>query len=129
MTSSMIPIDEALRIVLANLPPRRVERLALKAALGRVLAEDVVADMDVPPFRRSAVDGFAVRSADLSATPAHLRLVGESRAGQASAAAVGPGEAIAIMTGAPVPDGADAVQMVEACSRANAGEIVVSKAV
>ena len=58
----MIPVEQALQIVLANLPARRVEQIALAAALGRILASDVVADSNVPPFRRSAVDGFAVRA-------------------------------------------------------------------
>jgi molybdopterin molybdotransferase len=87
-----------------------VETVPLDSALGRVLAEDAAADRDYPPFDRSMRDGFAVRAADL---PGTLRLTGEIRAGQHFDGALGAGEAIEIMTGAPVPRGADAVVMVE----------------
>lgn len=80
------------------------------AAAGRVLAEDVAADRDYPPFPRSVRDGFAVRSADL---PGRLRVIGEVRAGEQFDGEVGAGQAVEIMTGAPVPAGADAVIMVE----------------
>ncbi len=89
--------------------PRR-EEAALTCAAGRVLAEDVAADRDYPAVARSVRDGFAVRSADL---PGELRVIGEVRAGEHFSASVGPGEAVEIMTGAPVPRGADAVVMVE----------------
>ena len=89
-------------------PP--VEEVALDAAAGRVLAVDVAADRDSPALDRSARDGFAVRAADL---PGDLEVIGEVRAGQRFAGAVGPGQAVEIMTGAPVPEGADAVVMVE----------------
>ena len=125
----MIPVEQALQIVLANLPPRRVEQIALAAALGRVLASDVVADSNVPPFRRSAVDGFAVRAADVSSAPAPLRITGEVRAGGGVELRLGAGEAVAIMTGAPVPEGADAVQMVEHSRRDAPGEVVICKPV
>ncbi len=82
----------------------------LGAAQGRVLAEDVAADRDYPPFDRSARDGFALRAADL---PGHVDVIGEVRAGQWFEGVVGPGQAVGIMTGAPVPRGADAVLMVE----------------
>ena len=75
-----------------------------------MLAEDVVATEAVPPFANTGMDGYAVRAAD---TPGTLRVVGELPAGRAPTIAVGPGEAIRIMTGAPMPDGADAVVMVE----------------
>ena len=86
------------------------ETVPLDDAAGRVLAEEVRADRDYPPLPRSVRDGFAVRAADL---PGELRVAGEVRAGQASEAALGPGEAIEIMTGASLPAGADAVLMVE----------------
>jgi len=86
------------------------EEAPLLDAADRVLAEDIVADRDYPTVARSIRDGFAVRSSD---SPANLRVVGEVRAGESASAAVGPGEAIEIMTGAPVPAGADAVIMVE----------------
>ena len=79
-------------------------------AIGRVLAENVPADRDYPPFARSARDGYAVRAADV---PGELKIVGEVRAGQMFEGSVGAGEAVEIMTGAPLPDGADAVVMIE----------------
>ncbi len=87
-----------------------VERAALEEAAGRVLAEEALADRDYPPLDRSLRDGFAVRAAEL---PGELRVVGEVRAGQHDALCVGAGEAVEIMTGAPLPAGADAVLMVE----------------
>ncbi len=93
---------------LRTLPP--VESATLAEAAGRVLASPVFADRDWPATPRSIRDGFAVRSAD---TPGRLRIAGEIRAGQAASAALGTGECVEIMTGAPVPDGADAVVMIE----------------
>jgi molybdopterin molybdotransferase len=101
--------------VRAALAPAGTETVPLAEAAGRVLAEDVCADRDYPPQARSLRDGFAVRAADV---PGRLRLVGEIRAGQAADLAVGPGEAVEIMTGAPLPAGADAVVMVEHAERA-----------
>src|SRR5215475_8443648 len=101
-------------IVAAVKPLGGHESVPLAEALGRVLAADVVADRDQPPFHRSTRDGFAVRAADL---PRTLALVGEIAAGQALGRAVGPGETAEIMTGAPVPEGADAVLMVEHAKR------------
>ncbi len=97
-----------------------VEQVDLLAAAGRVLAEAVVADRDLPPFPRSTRDGYAVRSADLSPLPATLEVVGEIKAGEQldkMLSAVGSGQTVAIMTGAPVPAGADAVVMVEFTSQ------------
>jgi molybdopterin molybdotransferase len=125
----MISIDDALRLMLDRLPARRVEPVAFAAARGRILAETVAADRALPPFRRSAVDGFAVRAADATSAPVRLRVVGESRAGAAAGVAVGPGEAVAIMTGAPVPEGADAIQMVEQTRREGADAVVLEKRV
>lgn len=97
--------------------PPATELITLDDAAGRVLAQPVLADRDQPPFDRSTRDGFAVRVADVAdAAPhaaAHLRVVGQVPAGQRFAAVVGAGEAVEIMTGAPVPAGADAVLMVE----------------
>ena len=99
--------------VRADLRALPTETASLSESLGRVLAEPVHADRDFPPFPRSTRDGFAVRSADISQIPARLRCIGEARAGEAFAGAVGPMECVEIMTGAPVPSGADAVVMVE----------------
>src|SRR3981189_3497662 len=84
--------------------------------LGRVLAEGILADRDFPPFARATRDGYAVRAADLAEAPARLEVVGEVKAGdwpEPGVSSVGPGQALAIMTGAPLPAGADAVVMVE----------------
>ncbi|HXQ97403.1 MAG TPA: gephyrin-like molybdotransferase Glp [Candidatus Limnocylindrales bacterium] len=89
------------------------ETVALKAALGRILAEPVIADRDYPPFDRATRDGYAARSADLGEPGASLALVGEIRAGQGYAGKVRPGQCVQIMTGAATPVGTDAVVMVE----------------
>ena len=91
-----------------------METVALADAAGRVLAEEITADRDYPPFPRSARDGFAVQAADL---PGALRVIGEVRAGDAFIGRVNAGEAVEIMTGAGVPEGADAVVMVEHTQR------------
>jgi molybdopterin molybdotransferase len=95
----------------ASIPP--VEILRLEHAHGRVLAEDIAADRDYPPFHRSTRDGFAVRSPDLSSVPATLTSRGEVRAGEHFQGKLGPGECVTIMTGAPLPAGTDAVVMLE----------------
>lgn len=109
----MISIEEAQAILLANLPETRVEQIHFRSALGRVLAEDLAATCDVPPFDRASVDGYAVRIEDLLNPPAELRITGESRAGGIVPGALKPGEAVAIMTGAAVPEGAGAIEMKE----------------
>ncbi len=96
----------------AGLQPRR-EVVPLEAVGGRVLAEEVVADRDYPPFHRSLRDGYAVRAADVATPPVDLRLRGEIRAGGHFAGRMEAGECISIMTGAPLPAGADSVVMVE----------------
>jgi molybdopterin molybdotransferase len=100
-----------------------VETVSLEAAHGRVLAADVRADRDYPTLDRSLRDGFAVRSADL---PGTLRVIGELRAGENESAPLQPGHALEIMTGAPVPAGADAVVMVEHVTRSD-GEVTISQ--
>jgi molybdopterin molybdotransferase len=95
--------------------------------LGRILAEDVVADRNYPPFDRSTRDGFAIRSADAAAPGARLRLIGESRAGVAFDGKVGEGECVRILTGAPLPRGANTVVMQE-YTRADGDFIVFEKA-
>jgi molybdopterin molybdotransferase len=99
-----------------QLRAREAEHVDLVAASGRVLAQEIVADRDLPPFARATRDGFAVRSAEVANPPARLRVAGEIRAGaevEASNRALQPGEGVAIMTGAPLPPNADAVVMVE----------------
>jgi molybdopterin molybdotransferase len=112
--------SKVIRQVTAALSTPRVETVPLGVAQGRILAEDIAADRDYPPFDRSVRDGFAVRAADL---PGSVRVIGEVRAGQAFGGSVQAGEAVEIMTGAPMPPGADAVVMVEHCVRNADGTI------
>jgi molybdopterin molybdotransferase len=112
----MISVNEAIGTVLQHTSRLEVESVALTEALGRSLAEDIVADSDLPPFDRSQMDGYAVRASDVQAkpnAPARLKIVGESAAGRGWHREMKPGEAVRIMTGAPVPAGADSVQQVE----------------
>src|SRR5437879_5612109 len=109
----MISIAEALRIVLDQTTHLNSESVPLADARGRILAEDIVADSDLPPFDRAQMDGYAVRVADLAKVPARLKIVGESAAGAGWHQEMKAGEAVRIMTGAPVPVGAAAVQQVE----------------
>jgi molybdopterin molybdotransferase len=107
----MLTLDEAYRRLLAQAHLAEAETVSLADAVGRVLAEPkVIAAVDVPPFANSAMDGFAVRAVD---TPGVLHLAGEVAAGAAELPTVGPGTAVRIMTGAPLPPGADAVVPVE----------------
>src|SRR5438132_353477 len=106
--------DDALARILAGVPPLPSVDVAILDALGLVLDEEVVADRDVPPFRNSAMDGYAVRARDVADAPASLRVIGEIAAGRSPTRTVGPGEAMRIMTGAPVPEGADTVVRGEA---------------
>jgi molybdopterin molybdotransferase len=116
--SALPTIEEALALVLAHVRPLPAEEVPIGAAAGRVLAEDGHAAVDLPPFDSSAMDGYAVRAAD---TPGTLRLTGASAAGRPAEAALAPGEAIAVSTGAVVPAGADAVVPVEQTDRVNGG--------
>ncbi|HEX8561221.1 MAG TPA: gephyrin-like molybdotransferase Glp [Pyrinomonadaceae bacterium] len=120
----MIPVKEALDIVLREAGTLASERVSLDAALGRVLAEEVFADTDLPPFDRAQMDGYAVRSGDLRETPARLRVVGEAAAGSGWRGTLRPGEAVRIMTGAPMPEGADSVQQVEVTRETEDGRLV-----
>jgi len=117
----MIPLSEARAYVLAGAAARPPASVALARSLGCVLAEPIVATEAIPPFANTAMDGYALRAADTDGAsedaPVRLRVVGELPAGHAPTAPVGPGEAIRIMTGAPMPDGADAVMMVERTAR------------
>jgi len=115
-----LTFPEARAMVLAKLRAARPipagEEVGVEAAAGRVLAEDVAADRDSPAMARSVRDGYAVRAIDL---PGELEVIGEVRAGQQFRGAVGPRQAVEIMTGAPIPEGADAVVMVEHTHREN----------
>ena len=110
-----LTFDQARELVLHEVGLNaKAEPVLLAEAEGRVLAEEILADRDYPPFRRSARDGFAIRAAD---APGELRVLGQVRAGEAFSGTVGPGQAVEIMTGAPLPEGADAVVMVEHTER------------
>ena len=109
----MISVDQAIQIVLEQTAQLPSERVSLENALGRFLAEDIVADSDLPPFDRSQMDGYAVRARDTASVPARLKIAGESAAGSGWHRAMHAGQAVRIMTGAPVPAGADSVQQVE----------------
>src|SRR5512132_2983509 len=111
--ASTLSVDEALERVLARIEPLAPTEVGLLDALGGVLTQDATADRDVPPFRNSAMDGYAVRGADVTRDGVTLRVVGEVAAGSLPERAVEAGEAIRIMTGAPMPDGADTVVRVE----------------
>ncbi len=126
----MLTIDEARAILDERARPMPPEPVALRDALGRCLAATVVADRDFPPTDRSAMDGFAVRAADTAEPGAVLRVAGEIRAGQdPGALAVRDGVGVRIMTGAVVPEGADAVVMVELTEPVGDGAVRVLEAV
>ncbi|MDH2310692.1 gephyrin-like molybdotransferase Glp [Methylobacterium brachiatum] len=112
--SGLIPVADALARVLASVSdPVEAETVPLAQAAGRTLAADVAASRTQPPFPASAMDGYAVRFADASAVGASLKLIGTSAAGHGFSGRIGPGEAVRIFTGAPVPEGADAILIQE----------------
>jgi len=121
----MIPIAEAIETVLRHAERLGAESVELSNTVGRFLAEDIIADTDLPPFDRAQMDGYAVRADDVAPTPARLRIVGESAAGAGWHHEMNPGEAIRIMTGAPVPKGADAVQQVELTREDGSGVVEI----
>jgi len=105
----VLSVEEALERILGAVHVLGPERVDLLKAVGRVLAEPVLADRDIPPLTNAAMDGYALRGADVAQAPARLRVVGEIAAGHVGDARVGPGTAVRIMTGAPIPPGADTV--------------------
>lgn len=122
----MLPVAEAQARILAALRPVGVERVALTAALGRTLAEDVVARVTQPPADVSAMDGYAVRAADLVEAPVRLRVVGAVPAGRSLDREIGPGEAARIFTGAPLPPGADSI-VIQENTAAEGDDVLVQK--
>jgi len=125
----MLSFDEARRVIMAAVRPLSAESVALVEARGRVAAEDIIADEDLVPYARSAMDGYAVRAADIAqaslASPVRLPLSGKVLAERVPPSGIAPGTAMAIATGAPVPSGADAVLPHEQVRR-NADGIEVS---
>lgn len=112
-TATMLTVSEALQNIVDSVSLQCPAPVELSNALGLILADDVVSDIDVPPFDKSLMDGYAVRSADVSQVPKVLSVVEEVTAGRVPTKNLSAGEATRIMTGAPLPDGADAVVRVE----------------
>lgn len=129
MAEGLIPVDEALRRLLDGVGPVEAETVPLSEAHGRVLAADLAALRDQPPFAASAMDGYALRAADVASPPVRLRLIGTAQAGRAFAGRIGPGEAVRIFTGAPVPEGADAVLVQENTVALGEGAVEAREAV
>jgi molybdopterin molybdotransferase len=125
----VIPLTDAQNLVLTACPPLEPVEVDLTAASGLVLAADVVAAEQVPPFANSAVDGYAVRAADVATVPVELDVVDEVAAGSTTDREIGQGEVIRIMTGAPIPPGADAVVMVEDSERLGDHRVRLSRSV
>ena len=113
----MISVEEALARLLAPLVATMPEQVSIAEAVGRVLAEDVAARRTQPPFAVSAMDGYAVRADDVARVPVILRIVADVPAGAGFGGTIGPGEAARIFTGAPLPDGADAIVIQEDAER------------
>jgi molybdopterin molybdotransferase len=124
---ALLSVAEALARVTDGLDPLEAECVPLADALGRVLAEDLAARLTQPPFDASAMDGYAVRAADMAALPARLTVIGEAAAGSGFGGNVGAGEAVRIFTGAPVPKGADTIVVQEDTVAAD-GAITVTEA-
>jgi len=120
----VISLTEARTFVLSHCQPNPSEDIPLTEALGCVTAVAIFADAPVPPFANSAMDGFAVRAADTVDAPVRLKVIGELPAGTAPTMEVGEGEAVRIMTGAPVPPGADAIVMIEKVELESDGDVV-----
>ena len=129
---SLVKVDEARKIILERITPRGVEKIPINEALGRVLAEDIVARRNNPPLDNSAMDGYALIAADIeSATPENpvrLDVIEDVAAGYSATIKVRRGQATRIMTGAPIPPGADAVIMQEDTERDGTGVLVKDKA-
>jgi len=132
LPSRLASIEEARTKILAEAEPLPVESFPLAQSLDMVLAEDLVTQHDLPPFANSAMDGYAVHSSDTGSasaqSPAVLKIVGTIAAGHVSSLSVGRGEAMRIMTGAPMPEGADAVAQVEITSESSE-EVLVKEVV
>jgi molybdopterin molybdotransferase len=124
---ALLPVDEALKRILAGAVPGPVENIRLQEGHGRTLARPVRAARNQPPFDASAMDGYALRQSDIQALPARLKLAGHAAAGHAYRGRVKPGEAIRILTGAPVPAGADTI-VIQENTRTSGGTVEVLEA-
>lgn len=126
----MLDYEAALQKLVEAVPPARLTRVPLADALGRVLAASVRAEHDLPPFDKSFMDGYALRSTDALSAPVSLRKAGVQGAGQVDQSLqVAPGSAVQVMTGAPLPQGADSVQMVEKTRPAPDGRVEILESV
>lgn len=123
----MLGVDRALQAVMDATPVLGPEEISLEQAGGRWLAGELVSSADMPPFDRTAMDGFAVRSTDVAEPPVELEIVEEIPAGRDPSVTVGPGQASRIMTGAMIPPGADTIVMVEHTEEPDAGRVRVLK--
>ena len=123
----MITFEIALRKIFRNTRPLPLEKIRIEQAVGRTLREDVHCALDMPPFDKSAVDGYAVKAADIKKVPAALRRAGLVQAGEVFKGKVASGQCVKIMTGAPLPRGADSVVMVEDTSPAPGGLVKILK--
>ena len=121
----MIDISKAIQIIARETGSLGPKKVAVSQSVGRVLGEDIIADSDLPPFDRSQMDGFAVIAADTKNAPVTLKIVGESAAGRGWHKTTKRGEAVRIMTGAPIPAGADSVQKVELTNETNDGLVEI----
>ncbi|NJE41681.1 gephyrin-like molybdotransferase Glp [Thermococcus sp. GR6] len=126
----VVPLEEALKVIDSFPLKPEIEEVSLEEALGRVLAEDVVSPIDVPPFDRATVDGYAIRAEDTfmasESEPVRLKVIGEINAGDTPTIELKPGESVYISTGAPLPKGADAVIQFEDVDR-EGDEVVIYK--
>src|SRR5690554_6473296 len=118
----MISVEEARTRILSAFSPLPAEVVSLDQALGRVLAQDVGARLTQPPKSVSAMDGYAVRAADVAEVPVRLRVVGQAPAGGSHDAPLSSGEAVRIFTGGPLPEGADAIVIQEDTARGSNAE-------
>lgn len=125
----MIPLSQAFDLVIQNTGRLPAEKVELLQASGRVLAEDVVSDLDQPPFARSSMDGYALRAEDAAQAPVQLLVVGFIPAGVFPDIKIDKGQAAKIMTGAPLPPGADSVQMIEKTRPAASNRVEILEAV
>jgi molybdopterin molybdotransferase len=124
----VLSVEDAIAQILSRVRPLPTERVPILSALGRALAEPVVSSREIPPWANSSMDGYAVRAADTRHAPSRLTVVGSINAGSVPARAVGTGEAMRIFTGAPLPEGADAVIPQEDTEAAN-GHVTLKTAV
>lgn len=121
----MIDVEEALSAVLDRVKPGTPQRTPMEACLGRTLAQDVASDIDSPPHDKSLVDGYALQAGSIADPPCELKVLEEVTAGEVPTVAVVPGAATRIMTGAPIPQGADAVVMVESTESISPDRVII----